>query len=115
MAPRANGESYGTSEEGSLLNLLQALATMWSFSWCKFLEGDIGSLWYELGVEDVDKKTLDACLLLRFDSAEVVMAQDVEWICCFTRGQKIPQAHFFDSQFNKWLHKATFWHHVFYF
>ncbi len=26
-----------------------------------------------------------------------------------------PKHGFFDSQFDKWLHKETFWHHVFYF
>ncbi len=29
--------------------------------------------------------------------------------------KKFPKPKFFSSQFNKWLHKATFWHKVFYF
>jgi hypothetical protein len=88
----ANGESYGASDEGSLFSLLQALASRSSFSRCRFLEGDTSSLWYELRTRDVDRKALDVCLFLCFDRAKDVMAQDVEWIFCFIRGKKIPQA-----------------------
>ncbi len=87
-----DGESYGACEEGSLFGFLQALANMWSFFGCKFLKGDIGSLWYEFGAGNANKKALDVRLFLRFGWAKVFMAQDVEWVCCFTRGQKIPQA-----------------------
>ncbi len=31
------------------------------------------------------------------------------------KGKKFPKLGFFDFQFNKWLHKATFWHQVFWF
>ncbi len=63
-APRTNGERYGIGEEGRLFGLLQALASMWSFSRCRFLEGDTSSLWYELGTWDANKKTLDSPTLV---------------------------------------------------
>jgi hypothetical protein len=53
------------------------------------------SLWYEFKVKDDDKKTPNACLLLCLDQAKVVMAQDVEWIYCFTRGQFFSQSSSF--------------------
>ncbi len=90
-----DGDNYGAGEEGSLFKRLQTLANMWSFSRCKCFKGDICSLWYEFGVRDVDRKALDVRLFLRFDQAEVVMAQDVEWVCCCMGGQKIPQAQVF--------------------
>jgi hypothetical protein len=55
-------------------------------------EGDTCALWYELRVENANKKTLDVHLFLCFSWTQIFMVQDVEWICCFTRGQKIPQA-----------------------
>jgi hypothetical protein len=70
----ADGESYGASGERSLLNLLQTLASMWSFFEGRFFEGDIGSLWYELRAENVDRKTLNAHLFLCFGWVEIVMA-----------------------------------------
>jgi hypothetical protein len=73
-APKADGESYGASGEGSLLGLLQALASMWSFFGGRFFEGDIGSLWYELRAKNVDRKALNAHLFLCFGRAEIVMA-----------------------------------------
>jgi hypothetical protein len=74
-APWANGKSYGIGEERSLcLSLLQALAVMWSFSMCRFLKGDTSSLWYELGVEDANKKAPNACLFLHFSWVEVAIA-----------------------------------------
>jgi hypothetical protein len=90
-----DGGNYGASEEGSLFKFLQTLANMWSFFRCRFFEGDIGSLWYEFGVNDVDSKALDVRLFLHFGQVEVVMAQDVEWVCCCMGGQKIPQAQVF--------------------
>jgi hypothetical protein len=65
------------------------------FFGCRFLKGDTSSLWYEFGARNVDRKALDVCLFLRLDQVEVVMAQDVEWVCCFMEGQKIPQAQVF--------------------
>jgi len=94
-APRTDGENYGASEEGSLFKILQTLANMWSFSRYRFLEGNIDSLWYEFKVKDVDRKALDVRLFLCLGQAEVVMAQDVEWVCCSMGGQKIPQAQVF--------------------
>ncbi len=90
-----NGENYGAGEEQSLLGVLQALANMWSFSGCRFFEGDASSLWYEFSAKDVDRKSLDDCLFLHLNRTKVVMAQDVEWICCFSGGQKIPQTWVF--------------------
>ncbi len=49
-------------------------------------EGNISSLGYEFKMKDVDKKAPNAHLFLCLSWAEVVMAQDVEWIYCFTRG-----------------------------
>jgi hypothetical protein len=88
---------------------------MWSFFGSKFLEGDIGSLWYEFKVGGANKKTLDVCLFLCLGWVEVVLAEDVEWVYYFEGGQKIPKFGFSYSQFDKWLHKATFLHEVFYF
>ncbi len=90
-----DGGNYGTCEEGSLFKFLQTLVNMWSFSRCKCFKEDIGSLWYEFGVRNVDRKALDVCLFLHLGQEEVVMAQDVEWVCCFMEGQKIPQAQVF--------------------
>jgi hypothetical protein len=73
-APGVNGESYGASEEGSLLGLLQAFASMSSFFGGIFLEGDIGSLWYEFGARNVDKIALNVHLFLCFDQAKIIMA-----------------------------------------
>ncbi len=83
---QADGKSYGSSEERSLFGLLQTLVNMWSFSRCRFLEEDTSSLWYELGVRDVDRKAPNVHLFLCFDRAKVVMVQDVEWVCCSTGG-----------------------------
>jgi len=52
----------------------------------RFLKGDTTSLWYEFGARDVDRKALDVRLLLCLDRIKDVMAQDVEWICCFIGG-----------------------------
>ncbi len=68
---------------------------MWSFFGSKLLEGDTSSLWHELGTKDANKKTPNIHLLLCFGQVEVIMAQDVEWVYCFERGQKIPQAWLF--------------------
>jgi hypothetical protein len=68
----ADGESYGVGEEGTLFGLLQTLVSMWSFSGCRFLEGDTSSLWCELKAGDVDKKIPNACLLLHLGEAKVV-------------------------------------------
>jgi hypothetical protein len=76
----------------TILDLLQALASMWSFFGCIFFKGDTSSIWYELEARNVNKKTLDVRLLLRLGQTKVVLAQDVEWICCFTKGQKNSQA-----------------------
>ncbi len=92
-SPRADGESYGVGEERSLLlDLLQTPASMWSFSGCRFFEGDKDLLWYELKTGDANKKTPNVRLLLHFGWAKVVMAQDVEWVCCFFKGQNFPEA-----------------------
>jgi hypothetical protein len=90
-----NGENYGASEEWSLLRLLQALASMWSFYGSRFSKGDTSSLWYEFRVRDVDRKALDDCLFLHLNWTKVVMAQDVKWVCCFWGGKKIPQVRVF--------------------
>ncbi len=73
----AGGKSYGACEEGTLLGLLQALANMWSFFRCRFLEGDTSSLWYEFGAKNVDKKAPDARLFLCFDWTKVVTPVEV--------------------------------------
>ncbi len=78
-----DGKSYGVDEEGTLLDLLQALANMWSFYGCRFLKGNTSSSWYELGARIVNKKVLHAHLLLPLGQTKIVMAQDVEWIWCF--------------------------------
>lgn len=103
-----DGKNYGVGEEWSLLNMLQALTNMWFFFGCIFLEGNISSLWYEFEVEDANKKTLNAHMLLRFNRAKVVTAKDVEWICYSMGGQKFPKLGFSNSKFNKWLHMETF-------
>jgi hypothetical protein len=36
----------------------------------------------------------------------------VEEVECFEGSQKVPKQGFLDSQFDEWLHKATFWHQV---
>ncbi len=64
-----NRESYGASEEGSLFDLLQTLANMWFFSRCTFFSGYTGSLWYELGPKDVDRKAPNTHLFLHFSWA----------------------------------------------
>ncbi len=69
-----NGESYGASEEGSLLSLLQALASMWFFLGGIFLEGYISSLWYECGAGNVDKIALNVRLFLCFGQTKIIMA-----------------------------------------
>jgi hypothetical protein len=56
------------------------------FFGCGFLKGDTSSLWYEFEARDVDRKALDVRLLLCLDRTKDVMAQDVEWICCFIGG-----------------------------
>jgi hypothetical protein len=94
-APKADGESYGASEERSLLNLSKTYTSMWSFFGCKFLKGNIGSLWYELEARIVNKKALDVHLLLCLNWVEVFMAQDVEWVFCSMGGQKIPHVRVF--------------------
>jgi hypothetical protein len=33
----------------------------------------------------------------------------VEEVKCFEGSQKVPKQGFLDYQFDKWLHKATFW------
>ncbi len=78
-----------------LFGLLQALTSMWSFLGSKFLEGDTSSLWHELGTKDANRKAPNTHLFLCFDQVEVVMTQNVEWVYCFERGQKIPQARLF--------------------
>jgi hypothetical protein len=85
-----DGKSYGVGEEGSLLGLLQTLASMWSFSGCRFLKENTSSLWYEFEAEDIDRKAPNLHLHLCLNRVEVVMAQDVEWVYCSSKGQKIP-------------------------
>jgi hypothetical protein len=50
---------------------------MWSFFGCRFLEGDISSLWYELGAKNANKKTPNVHLFLQFGLAEVVTTMEV--------------------------------------
>jgi len=83
-----------------------------SYLWHEFLQGNRSSLWHELRTKDAHKEVIDVSLRMCISWVEDWLVQVVEWVKGFWEAKKFPTLGFSNAQFDKWLHKATFWHQV---
>ncbi len=99
-----------SNEEGPLFSFLQTSFGLWPYSWSKFLERNSSSIWHEFEATNVHKVALYVGILMCDSTTETFLTQEMEWV--LKEVKKFREQGFSNQQFDKWLHKTIFWHHV---
>jgi hypothetical protein len=73
---------------------------------------DTCSLQYQLWTQDAHKKTTYVYAYFCQKWTKGHLIQTMEWIGVLKEAKKFPKWGFSNSQFDNWLHKATFWHQI---
>jgi hypothetical protein len=81
---------------------------MWPSAWSKVPQIDSTPLWHELGLGNVDNKTIDVNFYTSDKWGKVFIVEAMEPTSVLKEATKFPKQGFLNGTFDKWVHKVIF-------